>query len=230
MSLLEKQSEKSDMSSSVSVKSDHSMGVPPQLTDKTPPSTKSVRSGSHVSSSLSMKSDQSIGVPPQLSDKTPSSTTSVRSGSHVSSSVSMKSDQSIGVPPQLSDETPSSTTSVRSGSHVSSSVSMKSDQSIGVPPQLSDKTPSSTTRKKSFSRSASLKSDHSKCGGPNSSERKTSFAKRQIMLKPSNVAELQQFCKDEWAKIPPQRCNRFITSYRKHLIAVVAAKGGPTSY
>ncbi|KAK3559184.1 hypothetical protein QTP86_005083 [Hemibagrus guttatus] len=28
--------------------------------------------------------------------------------------------------------------------------------------------------------------------------------------KPSNVAELQQFCKDEWAKIPPQRCNRLI--------------------
>ncbi|KAK3570216.1 hypothetical protein QTP86_016527, partial [Hemibagrus guttatus] len=26
--------------------------------------------------------------------------------------------------------------------------------------------------------------------------------------KPSNVSELQQFCKDEWAKIPPQRCNR----------------------
>ncbi|KAK3534889.1 hypothetical protein QTP70_001921 [Hemibagrus guttatus] len=48
--------------------------------------------------------------------------------------------------------------------------------------------------------------------------------------KPSNVAELQQFCKDEWAKIPPQRCNRLIASYGKHLIAVVAAKGGPTSY
>ncbi|KAK3514798.1 hypothetical protein QTP70_032196, partial [Hemibagrus guttatus] len=42
--------------------------------------------------------------------------------------------------------------------------------------------------------------------------------------KPSNVAELQQFCKDEWAKIPPQRCNRLIASYGKHLIAVVAAK------
>ncbi|KAK3535010.1 hypothetical protein QTP70_001966 [Hemibagrus guttatus] len=28
--------------------------------------------------------------------------------------------------------------------------------------------------------------------------------------KPSNVAELQQFCKDEWAKIPPQCCNRLI--------------------
>ncbi len=48
--------------------------------------------------------------------------------------------------------------------------------------------------------------------------------------KPSNVAELQQFCQDEWAKIPPQRCNGLIASYRKRLMAVVAAKGGPTSY
>ncbi len=48
--------------------------------------------------------------------------------------------------------------------------------------------------------------------------------------KPSNVAELQQFCQDEWAKIPPQHCNRLIASYRKCLIAVVAAKGGPTNY
>ncbi len=39
--------------------------------------------------------------------------------------------------------------------------------------------------------------------------------KRRFMLKPSNVAELQQFCQDEWAKIPPQRCNRLIASYRK---------------
>ncbi|KAK3533217.1 hypothetical protein QTP70_013621 [Hemibagrus guttatus] len=48
--------------------------------------------------------------------------------------------------------------------------------------------------------------------------------------KSSNVAELQQFCKDEWAKIPPHRCNRLIASYGKRLIAVVAAKGGPTAY
>ncbi len=48
--------------------------------------------------------------------------------------------------------------------------------------------------------------------------------------KPSNVAELKQFCKEEWAKIHPQRCERLIASYRKHLIAVVAAKGGTTSY
>ncbi len=48
--------------------------------------------------------------------------------------------------------------------------------------------------------------------------------------KPSNVAELKQFCKEEWAKIPPQGCERLIASYRKRLIAVVAAKGGTTSY
>ncbi len=48
--------------------------------------------------------------------------------------------------------------------------------------------------------------------------------------KPFNVAELKRFCKVEWAKIPPQRCERLIASYRKRLISVVAAKGGTTSY
>ncbi len=48
--------------------------------------------------------------------------------------------------------------------------------------------------------------------------------------KPSNVAELKQFCKEEWDKIHPQQCERLIASYRKCLIAVVAAKGGTTSY
>ncbi len=46
--------------------------------------------------------------------------------------------------------------------------------------------------------------------------------------KPSNVAELKQLCK-EWAKIPPQRCERLIACYCKHLIAVIAAKGDTTS-
>ncbi len=44
--------------------------------------------------------------------------------------------------------------------------------------------------------------------------------------KPSNVAELKLFCTEEWAKIPPQRCERLIASYCKRLIAVIAAKGG----
>lgn len=45
--------------------------------------------------------------------------------------------------------------------------------------------------------------------------------------KPSNVAELEQFCKDEQAKIPPQHCKRLIA---RRLIAAVAAKDGPTNY
>ncbi len=48
--------------------------------------------------------------------------------------------------------------------------------------------------------------------------------------KTSNVAELKQLCKEEWAKIPPHRYERIIASYHKRLIAVVAAKGGTTSY
>ncbi len=39
------------------------------------------------------------------------------------------------------------------------------------------------------------------------------------------MAELKQFCKEEGAKIPPQQYERLIASYRKRLIAVVAAKG-----
>ncbi len=40
---------------------------------------------------------------------------------------------------------------------------------------------------------------------------KQSFHARKL----SNVAELKQFCKEEWAEIPPQRCERLIASYRK---------------
>lgn len=38
------------------------------------------------------------------------------------------------------------------------------------------------------------------------------------------------FNKDEWAKIPPQRCKTLIVSYRKVLIAVLASKSGTTSF
>ena len=46
----------------------------------------------------------------------------------------------------------------------------------------------------------------------------------------SNQAELEQFGKEEWGKIPPQWCERLIASYDKHLIAVVSVKDGTTSY
>ncbi|XP_056310437.1 NACHT, LRR and PYD domains-containing protein 4E-like [Danio aesculapii] len=61
------------VSSSVSLKSDQSIGYPPNLREKTPSSAKSVRSGSCVSSSVSPKSDWSIGCPPHLREKTSSS-------------------------------------------------------------------------------------------------------------------------------------------------------------
>ncbi len=48
--------------------------------------------------------------------------------------------------------------------------------------------------------------------------------------KPSNVVVLKQFWKGEWDKIAPQQCERLITRYCKHFKAVVAAKGGTTSY
>ncbi|XP_048007884.1 NACHT, LRR and PYD domains-containing protein 12-like isoform X2 [Megalobrama amblycephala] len=77
MSLSEKHSVRSGshVSSSVSLKSDHSKdGVPPNLSEKTPSSNKSGRSGSHVSSSVSLKSDRSKdGVPPKFSGEKPSS-------------------------------------------------------------------------------------------------------------------------------------------------------------
>ncbi|KAF7641491.1 hypothetical protein LDENG_00280010 [Lucifuga dentata] len=44
--------------------------------------------------------------------------------------------------------------------------------------------------------------------------------------KPSNVAELKQFCREEWNNIPPQQCTRLISNYRKLLVTVVAAKCG----
>lgn len=47
---------------------------------------------------------------------------------------------------------------------------------------------------------------------------------------PKNLAELQQFCEEEWCKIHPDRCARLICSYRKRLVEVIAAKGGSTSY
>ena len=57
------------------------------------------------------------------------------------------------------------------------------------------------------------------------------YLKRAVdARKPSNVAESKQFCQEEWAKIPPQRCKRWIASYRKRLIGVVVAKDGTTSY
>ena len=40
---------------------------------------------------------------------------------------------------------------------------------------------------------------------------------------PKNIAELKQMCREEWSKIPPDRCAGLIRNYRKCLV-VIAAK------
>lgn len=47
---------------------------------------------------------------------------------------------------------------------------------------------------------------------------------------PKNIAELKQFCRDEWSKVPPARCSGQVCNCRKCLVDVLAAKGGSTSY
>jgi hypothetical protein len=39
------------------------------------------------------------------------------------------------------------------------------------------------------------------------------------------LKELEQFCLEEWAKIPVARCANLIETYPKRLAAVIAAKG-----
>ena len=47
---------------------------------------------------------------------------------------------------------------------------------------------------------------------------------------PSNLKELEQFCLEEWAKIPVARCAKLIETYPKRLAAVNAAKGDSTKH
>jgi hypothetical protein len=47
---------------------------------------------------------------------------------------------------------------------------------------------------------------------------------------PSNLEELEQFCLEEWATIPVDRCAKLIKTYPKRLAADIAANGGSTKY
>jgi len=47
---------------------------------------------------------------------------------------------------------------------------------------------------------------------------------------PSNLMELERFCKEEWEKLPKNRCAKLVASYSKRLEAVIAAKGASTKY
>jgi len=47
---------------------------------------------------------------------------------------------------------------------------------------------------------------------------------------PSNLKQLAEFCKEEWAKISKDRCKKLVDTYENRLQAVIDAKGGHTKY
>lgn len=47
---------------------------------------------------------------------------------------------------------------------------------------------------------------------------------------PSNLQELEKFCKEEWEKLPVNKCSKLVESDRKRLQAVIDAKGASTKY
>lgn len=47
---------------------------------------------------------------------------------------------------------------------------------------------------------------------------------------PKKLNEMMQYCKDEWAKVPPHGCERLIKSYWKPLLQVISGKGRSTTY
>lgn len=47
---------------------------------------------------------------------------------------------------------------------------------------------------------------------------------------PSNLTELEMYCKEEWSKLPQSRIQTLIRGYKKRLEAVIFAKGGSTKY
>ena len=47
---------------------------------------------------------------------------------------------------------------------------------------------------------------------------------------PASVQELEQIAKEEWEKIPAEKCKKLIDGYKKRLEAVITAKGCTTKY
>ncbi|XP_042560573.1 NACHT, LRR and PYD domains-containing protein 12-like isoform X4 [Clupea harengus] len=104
----------SPVPSCVSMKSDWSMGRPPNFSSGPPqsdPKPQTHRPVSPVPSCVSMKSDRSMGRPPNFSNGPPQSDPKPqthRPVSPVPSCVSMKSDRSMGRPPNFSNGPPQS--------------------------------------------------------------------------------------------------------------------------
>ncbi|XP_017290441.1 uncharacterized protein LOC108247080 isoform X3 [Kryptolebias marmoratus] len=151
----------SPVPSCLSMRSDMSKSLPPDISDEPGPSDTRdrhhrQRAVSPVPSCLSMRSDMSKSLPPDISDEPgPSDTRDwhhrQRAVSPVPSCLSMRSDMSKSLPPDISDEPgPSDTRDQyhrqRAVSPVPSCLSMRSDMSKSLPPDISDEPGPSDTR------------------------------------------------------------------------------------
>ncbi|KAI4873237.1 hypothetical protein NFI96_022814 [Prochilodus magdalenae] len=55
--------------------------------------------------------------------------------------------------------------------------------------------------------------------------------KRHVRARrPTNMAQLHQFCQEEWAKIPANYCEKLVEGYLKRLTQVIQFKGNSTKY
>ncbi len=62
-------------------------------------------------------------------------------------------------------------------------------------------------------------------------ENQCGIVKRKIRNKRSkNADELKDTVKETWASIPPQQCQKLITSMPRRIEAIIKAKGAPTKY
>ncbi len=56
------------------------------------------------------------------------------------------------------------------------------------------------------------------------------IVKRKVRNKRPNADELKATVKETWASIPPQQCQKLITSMPRRIEAVIKAKGASTKY
>ena len=47
---------------------------------------------------------------------------------------------------------------------------------------------------------------------------------------PSNLTELERICREEWEKLPKNRCDKLVASNPRRLEAIIIAKGAATKY
>ncbi|KAM8755050.1 uncharacterized protein AB9X84_011658 isoform 2-T2 [Acanthopagrus schlegelii] len=131
----------SSVPSSVSMRSDRSMGKPVNFSKEEPGPLEEDRAVSPVDSLASMESDRSMGEPVNFSKEEPGPLEEDRAVSPVDSLASMESDRSMGEPVNFSKEEPGPFVEDQSVSSVPGSVSMRSDRSMGKPVNFSKEEP-----------------------------------------------------------------------------------------